>query len=497
LTDISERIPALKIDKQLIDNHHALLTVEYEKSEFEQFRKRAARKLAQRVKIPGFRPGKAPYQVILRYVGDAALAEEAVEILIDDQYPKILEEAQIVPSAQGRLKEIKGLDPLTLEVEVPLKPEVELGDYRSIRSDYKLKDTTEAEIDEVLQRLQESQAIIEPVDRLVQEGDVVTIKLSGKRFGQTSETDTRVFEERSTPITIRRIEQDTADEWPFPGFSQHLIGKSRGDDGTVEYRFPEDYRVDSMRAVTVNYQFSIEEVKSRTLPEVNDELAQTIGEYNTLDELRSAIRADLEKHAEQEYNADYDDQVVTKIVEISNFKYPSEMIDNEIDAVISRLDLRLKNQGMDLDLYMKSRQIDMDALREEARPTAEMRLKRSIVLSEVADKEDIQVGSDEIEAETMRTLNQFSQVMPEKEMRQFTTREGSNNLVGNIAMDLMVNKTLERLRAFARGMDPDALVSTNTGESETDTIVPAGEEPDADGQTITPVDVTPDHTENN
>jgi trigger factor len=171
----------LKIDKQFTEDHQAKLTVELEPQNLEEAKHRAARKIAQKVKIPGFRPGKAPYPVVLRTVGEAAVLDEAMEILVNERYPKIIEESGIQPYGPGSLENIQKLDPPTLEFLVPLDAEVTLSDYHALRFPYELKPITEEEVDQTIEDLQDRMAVLEPVDRPAQEGDQVFIHLSSER----------------------------------------------------------------------------------------------------------------------------------------------------------------------------------------------------------------------------------------------------------------------------------------------------------------------------
>ena len=171
----------MKIEKQLLDDHQVKLTVEIESDKMDGMKRRAAKKIARSIKVSGFRPGKAPYAVILKQVGEAAILEEALEMLVDDIYPQVLKEAEIEPYGPGKLDNVKSMDPAILEFVIPLDAEVTLGDYASIRKSYEPGITTEEDIDNVLKDLQERQAIIEPVDHPAKEGDLVSIKISAKR----------------------------------------------------------------------------------------------------------------------------------------------------------------------------------------------------------------------------------------------------------------------------------------------------------------------------
>ena len=171
----------MKIDKQFQEDHQVKITVEVEPEQMESMKRRSARKIARRVKIPGFRPGKAPYAVIVRQVGEAAIIEDALELLVNDIYPKVIEEADINPYGPGSLENVGSLDPPTLEFVVPLEAEVVLGDYRSLRRPYEPEPVKDEDIQDVLDNIRERQAVIEPVERAAEEGDLVTVRISAKR----------------------------------------------------------------------------------------------------------------------------------------------------------------------------------------------------------------------------------------------------------------------------------------------------------------------------
>jgi trigger factor len=228
-----------------------------------------------------------------------------------------------------------------------------------------------------------------------------------------------------------------------------------------------------MAGKDVSFRFTIEQVNSRTLPEINDELAQSIGDYATVDILRQAIRDDLQRDADEKYNEDYDEKVLDQLAETSTVEYPQQMLDREIDVVLNQLENRLRQQGLDMDLYLKTRSIDANQLREETKPVAETRLKRSLVLFEVAEKEDIEVDPQQLQNETIRTMDLYSRMMPAKDFKRLTTKESANNLVGNIMMELVIENTKERLRNFARGIEPVITPTEDKGDEPSAEIAEA------------------------
>jgi len=457
----------LKIDVQQREDHQVMLTVEVDDELLADAKQRAARHISKHTKIPGFRPGKAPYALVQRVAGDEAILEEAVELLVKDVYPKALDEAGIEPYGPGSLENIKSTTPPTFEFLIPLKADVQLGDYQSIRLPYELGEVSDDEVENVISGLREQQAVIEPVDRPAQEGDLVYIKMSGSRNQPVEGEDSSIVKERSMPVNITKEGDDTSDEWPFPGFSRKLIGLSAGDNVTLEYAYPDDAFYEAFKGIKAEFKVVIEGVKLRTLPELDDDFAQTVGDFPTLEALRTQIRKNLETQKLEMTNEEYDEKVLDKIVELSTIKYPPQMFERETDHVIEHLKERLERQHLDIDLYLKSRQMDMNGLREEAKPVAETRIKRSLVLLEIADQLKINVTPEDLQAETQRTLSDFSRVMPEKDFRKMvSSREGTSDLIGNIMMDMVIDRAKERLREIARGLIAESAETPETPSPE-------------------------------
>jgi trigger factor len=472
---------ALKIEKQTLEDHQVKLTVEVEEKTFEDAKRRAAKKVSKQTKIPGFRPGRAPYNVVVRQVGEPVILEEALDILVQDIYPKIIEEADIQPYGPGKLENVESMEPPVLEFIVPLDAEVNLGDYHAIRKTYEPGEVSEKQVDEVIEDLQERQAILEPVDRPVDEGDVVYTQLSAVRTesdsaadeADESQEDTQepedltLIPERPATILIRaeeaekpqkseqsdeeESEEDEPEEWPFPGFSRQLIGFSKGDEKTITHTFTEDTQFESLRGVEAVFHLRVDDLKSRTLPELDDEFAKLFGDYETIEELRAEIRSQLEDQAREKYNESYEDEILEQAVEEATILYPPQMLEDEVESVIHNLEHRLENQRMDMDLYLRSREMNMEDLREEVLPMAESRLKRMLFLYELAKAEDIQLDQAEIQTEATLTMQNLKRNLSEEDARKLSNRQVYNNLVTNVMADMITQRATERFRKIASG----------------------------------------------
>lgn len=441
----------MKIESQPLEDHQIKLTVEVDPQAFDQAKRRAARQLSRRTKIPGFRPGKAPYNIVQRHLGEERILDESLDILLKDLYPQIIDDAGVEPHGPGKLENIVSVDPLKLEFIVPLAAEVELGDYRAIRIPYEPVEVTDEDVDEVLQDLRHRQAVEEPVERPAQEGDHIFVRLSAERAIVGEGDEASLIGERPHSVVIAKDSDKREDEWPFPGFSRELIGMSSGDEKSLSHTFSEESDFESLRGVTAQFNVVVEEVKSRTLPELDDEFAQSIGEYENLAELQQDIRETLERQKQESYDEEYDDEILSKIVEDSSIKYSPQMLDEEIDDVSHQLEHRLQNQNLDLNTYLMTREMNEDDLREELKPVAERRLKRTLVLLEIADQENIEVAPEEVQTEAERTLDALSRTLSDEEMEKIANDQFVPKLVANIMIDMKVNRTLEHIRKIARG----------------------------------------------
>jgi trigger factor len=444
-----KRKKLLKIEKEFRDDHQVKLSVELDTDTFEKAKHRAARQIAKRIKIPGFRPGKAPYGVILRQVGEGQVVEGALELVIEEQYSEIIKEAEIDPYGPGTLENVPELDPPTLEFIVPLDSTVELYDYKSISFPYKPPETTDNDVQEALERIQEQHATREKVDRPAETGDVVFMQVSGVRMDVDGEDDATIVEERFSSSVIQENERE--DEFPFPGFSKELVGLSADDQKIISYQYPQDHKDESLQGAKAEFKVNVTNVQAQTLPELDDAFAEKASEFDTLDAWKEDLKKNLEEQAQSTYAEEYDDQIVDHIVSESTIKYPPQMIENEKSEILRGLEYRLSQQGITKDLYLKIRGMDEDALFEELIPVAEDRVKRALVLFEIAKAEEINPDPGMVQAEMVRTVDAISSSMTPNEAKKFTKSTYIPNLINNIAADLTTRTTMDYLRATAKG----------------------------------------------
>jgi trigger factor len=465
----------LKFEKTIQDDHQAQVIVEVDADRLEAARRRAARKLAERGKIPGFRPGKAPYEVIRRYYGDAAIYEQAVDLLVDDIYPEMLKEADINPAAAGSLEKVDGAELPKFTFKVPLSPEVELGNYQKVRLPYEFQAPGKEKLDQALEELQQMYGTTETVEREVQEGDYILVDLKSEKESLT----------RGGFATMVRKE-DRESELPFPGFARQLLGLKAGEARTISHEFPRDHSDGTLAGENVEIEATVKTVRAMTLPDLDDEFAKTVGQYDSLEALKDVLTKDIEARARSEYDDDYFARLVDKIKEGATIKYASQTLNHEGEHVVDDLRQRLAQQGLDLDTYYKMRNTDAAKFfEEEAKPVAKKRLERSLILDEISRQEKIGVDNDSLDQEFNNTLADLQmQGVNLNNLRG--GKQGQQRVAEAVAMEsanrLLTRRTLERLKAIATGeYKPEKRAEAGQAPEETKGESKAGKADSAKG----------------
>ena len=434
----------MNIEKQYQDDHSVKLIVEFDAEKTNAYKRRAAARISSRSKIPGFRPGKAPYEIVVRNFGEGAIAEQAIDLLIDDEYSKILTEAEINPGAAGALESVDNLDPFKMTFHVPLAPEVDLGDYRAVRLSYEWQAPGEKEVEEALENLRQMYSTTETVEREIQAGDYVLLDM---------ESETTELNRKGFATFVRNEERDG--EQPYNGFAKELIGLKPGESKTVTHIFPEDWDIEELKGKSVEIKVTIKTVRGVTLPDLDDELAKMTGAGDTLDALREAVKKDVEARSKDEYDDKYFVDLIEKIKEGATIKYHARALEHESEHILSDLSSRLAQQNMDLETYFKIRNTTREKfIEEEVNPIAKKRLERSLILDEIIRRENIEADNASLESEYNNTmLNLMQQGVDLSKARG--GRQGLRQISQAIAMEsisrVVTRKALDTLKAIATG----------------------------------------------
>lgn len=479
----------MKIETFDRDDHQKLITAEIEMEAMEQFRIQAARKISSQAKIAGFRPGKAPYEVVRRTYGDKAIQEEALTIMLDQIYPEAIKEAGIEPYGPGQLQEILQVEPPKFSFIVPLAPKVELGDYKAIRKEHTPPVITDQKVDEVIRRLQRRSSISKTVERPAAEGDLVYLTITGKLANPAEGDDADLIPQAARQMIAgdpRDFTDEDGNEWPFDGFSIKLIGLSAGEEKTFEYTFPNDGSNDDLNGKDAVFTVKVDNVHELELPELNDEFAQSIGEnYATMDTLRTNIHDSMQSDETNRYNNKYIESLIDLVMVDAQVLYPPAALQNEINHVIQHFEERLQRDQMDLDTYLKTRNMTREEFAEkEASEVAARNLKRNLVMEEFAAREQIQITNEEVQMIVNMAENQARQDPSLKTMARggVTKKQVADNLARSTINEIFNQRMMNRLRDIASGK-----ADAPAEETTPDAVAEATTEPVAEAQPESPV----------
>lgn len=447
----------MNIETQPRDDHQVTLTVSLEAERLESAKRRAARKISERAKIPGFRPGKAPYDVVLRHYGPEAITEEAIDLLVSEVYPQALDEAKIEPAASGKLEKIESQTPPKFIFTVPLEPTVDLGDYRAIRLPYEWQAPGEEKVDEEIENLRRIHSKMDAVERPVEAGDFVMLDVMGIK-AKAKEGETPVFNRQGYPIFIQP-EKEKEDEWPFAGFSRKLIGLEIGKSKSFTHKFAKDDKDEGLRSQSVNFVVTVKAVRGVILPPLDDEFAKLVGSFENLAALRDAVRANLETRSKADYDDGFYVKLVDEIKKGASVKYPPQVLDEEIEDVTEDFTERLAGQNLDMEAYLKMRETDKDKfIAEEIKPAAVNRLERRLILNKIAEVEKIEVSQEYLDTAIQQTMYELrgsedyqkatrGKSAPPKRLQNAIVMESARRAVGQ--------QVLERIKAIALGEAPE------------------------------------------
>lgn len=461
----------LNIQTEHLENHTARLIVEVDEERLQRAMARAAREISRKGRIPGFRPGKAPLNVVMNLYGREYVLSEALDSLGNEIYREALEQAEIEPYAPGSLEKVDN-DGRTLTFVVPLRPTVDLGDYRSIREPYEVQEVTEQMVEDALENLREEQADLEPVDRPAEMGDRITFdhieivvlgeETDEERAGEDDaaehegEHDEHHEHDEAGRVILhqhgwdRVLRDDNRDL--FPGFSAQFVGVSAGEEKTFTLDVPEDFDAEDIRGRTVRVEARVGQIRARTLPEWSDELASKIsnGEHETIDALRAYVRQQLEESARRLADQKALEGALEKLVAGATLRYPDELVEDYLSDLVAEFDYSLRQQGLTLQDFMKITGQTEEQIRQQYRPRAIQRAERALALGELVRAEELDVSEEDIEAE----VDEMSTALGGDQAGQFRQFLMSDRSRANIANRLATDRATDRLLAIAKGDDP-------------------------------------------
>lgn len=432
----------LQIEQQENENRELELTVRVDEPRVAEAMRETAKKLTKTLRIRGFRPGKAPYHVVQRWVGRDTLRAEAAESIAPDVFREAIDQVDVVPYAPGSIDDME-MEPLVFRIKVPLEPTVDLGGYRQVSIEPPEISVTDEQVNQAMKAIQERHALLEPADRPVQEGDVIIADLKAEKDGEV------LLEREGAELLV-----DAEALYPRTPFVENVVGMSAGDERTFDIASAKDDDDDDDQDGMVAYTVAVQEVKSRYLPPLNDDLAKEEGDYETLLELRIDVRKQLTEAAQRQADAQYADQVFEEMQEGATVAYPPAAVELELDTILENLNQSVQRQGWDMEEYLRIQGKTIEAIREEAKPSAEERVKRQQVTLALVRAEQLAVDDAELEQRVDERLGQLG-VQEDGVIDQLRERYMSERGRMVIINDVLAGKLSERLRAIGRGEAPE------------------------------------------
>ena len=380
------------------ENNDVKFTMDFTAEEFDAAVIKAYQDTKNQFSIDGFRKGKAPRSIIEKHYGEGVFYEDAINNMFRDNYSVAINELglEVIDSPAAEFSEIGKGKPMTVTITVPVYPIVEVKDYLGVKVEQTEEKVKAEDVDKEIEGLQKRNARMILADRAIKDGDTVLFDYSGF-----------VGEEQFEGGTAERQELKIGSGMFIPGFEEQLVGVTPGEKKDVTVTFPEEYHSENLAGKEAVFHCLIHEVKEEQLPELDDEFAKDVSEYDTLDELKKATEERLQKNADlQSVNA-AKDAVIEKVYEANKVDVPKVMVEDEIDRMAQDLDQQLRYQGLSLDQYLQYMQKDAKEFREELREEATKKVTTRLILMSIVEQEKVEVSTEELEEELKLMAEQY------------------------------------------------------------------------------------------
>ena len=381
-------------------NEHSMHYLEFaiDKATFDAAVDKVYRKQVKNINVPGFRKGKAPKSVIEKMYGAGVFFEDAINDLIPENYEAAVKEAGIVVVGQPEI-DVVSLDEngLVLSAKVPVKPEMQIKDYKGIEAVKAAAEATDEQVDRELEMIRERNSReIEITEEAAQMGDIVKIDFDGSVDGVAFDGG------KGTDYSLKLGSGSF-----IPGFEEQIAGHTIGEEFDVSVTFPEDYHAAELAGKASVFKTKVNAISRIELPELDDEFAKDASEFDTLDELKADMKAKIQERNEKQAENEFEEKLIEALIEKLEGEIPEAMFVNETENFVRDFDNRLRSQGMDMNLYFKYTGLTIEALREQMRPQAERQVKARLALETIAALEGVVASEDEINAEYQRIADAY------------------------------------------------------------------------------------------
>ena len=381
------------------ENNRAKFTMEFTAEEFEAAVVKAYQDSKDKFNIDGFRKGKAPRSIIEKHFGEGVFFEDAINNLFQTAYPEALNELdlEVIDSPQADFSEIGKGKPLTVTIDVAVYPVVEVKDYKGIEVEQVDPEVTEEDVDRDIEAMRKRNSRMVVADRPVENGDTVILDYAGF-----------VGDEQFQGGTAENQELKIGSGMFIPGFEEQLIGVKAGESKDVVVTFPEEYQAKELAGKEATFKCKVHEVKFEELPELDDEFAKDVSEFDTLTELRDDARARILESVKLQCENEAKDKVIAQVYENNKIEAPATMVADEMERMIQELEQQMRYQGLNIQQYLQFTGSTLDDFRNEIKPEAEKRVATRIVLRSIGDVENVEVTDEDLDKELQRMSEAYN-----------------------------------------------------------------------------------------
>ena len=381
------------------ENNRAKFTMDFTAEEFEAAVVKAYQDSKDKFNIDGFRKGKAPRSIIEKHFGEGVFFEDAINNLFQTAYPEALNELdlEVIDSPQADFSEIGKGKPLTVTIDVAVYPVVEVKDYKGIEVEQIDPEVTEEDVDRDIEAMRKRNSRMVVADRPVENGDTVILDYAGF-----------VGDEQFQGGTAENQELKIGSGMFIPGFEEQLIGVKAGESKDVVVTFPEEYQAKELAGKEAVFKCTVHEVKFEELPELDDEFAKDVSEFDTLAELRDDARARILESVKLQCENEAKDKVIAQVYENNKIEAPATMVADEMDRMIQELEQQMRYQGLNIQQYLQFTGSTLDDFRNEIKPEAEKRVATRIVLRSIGEVENVEVTDEDLDKELQRMSEAYN-----------------------------------------------------------------------------------------
>lgn len=443
----------MSVQVENLEHNMAKLTIEVSAEELEKALDSAYNKQKNSISIPGFRKGKVPRAMIEKMYGAGVFYEDAANELMQKSYPEAIDESgvDIVSRPSVEVVQIEKGKPFIYTAEVAVKPEVELGKYKGVTVTKIDTSVSDDEVAEALEQERNKNARdVSVTDRAIQEGDTAVIDFEGFVDGVAFEGG----KGENHPLEI-------GSHSFIDTFEDQLVGKNAGDEVEVNVTFPEQYQAAELAGKPAMFKVKINEVKAKELPELDDEFAQDVSEFDTLAEYKEDLKKQLVEKKEVEAKKTKEDEAIQKIIDKSKMDIPEAMIETQCESMVEEFAQRIAQSGLSMEQYLQFSGMTVDQLKEQVRPEATTRIQSSLVLEQIAKEENIEISDEEVDAEVEKMAAAYG--MEADKLKEYMGEAEKKSMKSDLAITKAVELIMENVKERAKAKskkEKDAEAST-------------------------------------